>query len=85
MERSRFHVLFAASGGHVDGRAWAGEYNLHRKRVNSAGTVTRNEPIDENNDAIKAINYGCYYYYGARGDRYRADRYPRSVPYRMSF
>jgi hypothetical protein len=56
-------------GGMVDGRLYAGEYNLHRNRVNPTGTVISDDPIDQDNDAIKALNYGLYWYYGPAGQR----------------
>lgn len=51
-------------GGFVDGQRYAGEYNLHRNRRDRQGTVTRNEPIDADNDAIKALNYIQEWWYG---------------------
>jgi len=54
-------------GGLVDNQEWAGEYNLHRNKKNREGTITSDEPIDQDNDAIKAINYGAYWTFGAAG------------------
>lgn len=56
-------------GGIVDGQRYRGEYNLHRHKKNREGTVIRDDPIDMDNDAIKAANYGLYWRYGAFGDR----------------
>lgn len=54
-------------GGFVDDRQYAGEYNLHRKRKNREGTIVSDDYIDADNDAIKALNYGLYWYFGASG------------------
>lgn len=70
-------------GGDVDGRRYAGEYNLHRNKKNRDGTVTSDEPIDMDNDAIKALNYGLYWHYGPAGQRQRWSAV-QSVPWAMS-
>lgn len=54
-------------GGMVDGQRYAGEYNLHRHRKAPDGSIVSDEPLDRDNDAIKAINYGLYWYFGAAG------------------
>lgn len=54
-------------GGVVDGQEWAGEYNLHRNKKNREGTITSDDPIPVDDDAIKAINYGAYWTFGAAG------------------
>lgn len=51
-------------GPFVDGKAYAGEYTLHKNRKNNAGMFTSDDPIDGNNDAIKAMNYGLYNHFG---------------------
>lgn len=70
-------------GGVVDGRSYLGEYNLHRERHDSKGTVVADEPIDTDNDGIKALNYGCYFYFGSAGDRQLMSGI-ESMPYEMS-
>lgn len=64
-------------GGHVDGRMFAGEYNLHVYRETRDGVVLNDEPVDTFNDAIKAVNYALVWWFGASGRRNvaRADRY----------
>jgi len=56
-------------GGQVDGQFFAGEYNLHKNRKGVAGTILSDDPIDVDNDAIKAISYGLYAHYGPAADR----------------
>lgn len=56
-------------GGIVDGQRYSGEYNLHRNKKNREGTVLRDVPVDIDNDAIKAANYGLFWRYGPVGDR----------------
>ncbi|MFW6174355.1 MAG: hypothetical protein ACOC5K_01070 [Chloroflexota bacterium] len=56
-------------GGMVDGQRYEGEYNLHRYRRGPDNTILSDEPIDVDNDAIKAINYGLYWYFGPAGAR----------------
>ena len=56
-------------GGMVDGQRYLGEYALHRKKKNREGTITSDEYVDVDNDAIKAINYFLYHYFGPHGDR----------------
>lgn len=58
-------------GGLVDGQRYRGEYNLHRAKRTREGAVVRDVPLDIDNDAIKALNYGLYWRYGAFGDRTR--------------
>ena len=55
----------ALFGPKVDGKPYSGEYFLHRNRKNAAGQFTSDDPIDLNNDAIKAINYGLWHWFGA--------------------
>lgn len=62
-------------GGLIDDRAYEGEYNMHRFRKNAAGSTTRDEPVDLDNDAIKAINYGLYVHFGPAGTRPAAYRF----------
>ncbi|MBA2708303.1 MAG: hypothetical protein H0U59_10930 [Gemmatimonadaceae bacterium] len=57
-------------GGIVDGIEYAGEYNLHRRRVGSDGTVTSDEYVDLDNDGVKAINYGTYDHFGVAGTKH---------------
>lgn len=62
-------------GGVVDGRMYAGEYNLHKQRKNREQTILADDPIDTDNDGIKALNYGGYWYWasgGAAWEWYRA-------------
>jgi len=54
-------------GGMVDGRHYAGEYNLHKQKKNREGTIMSDDPIDTDNDGIKALNYGGYWYWTAGG------------------
>lgn len=54
-------------GGIVDGTVYLGEYNRHRHRKNAAGDTVGQEPIDGDNDAIKAISYGLWWRFGATG------------------
>ena len=54
-------------GGLVDGQRHAGEYNLHRNRKAPDGTIMSDDPIDRDNDAIKALNYGLFWYFGPAG------------------
>lgn len=54
-------------GGMVDGVHYAGEYNLHRNKKAPDGSVISDEPVDRDNDAIKALNYGLYWWFGAAG------------------
>jgi hypothetical protein len=56
-------------GGIVDGQRYLGEYNLHRNKKDRHGTITRDDPVDIDNDAIKALSYILYWRYGAFGDR----------------
>lgn len=56
-------------GGMVDGQRYGGEYNMHRNKKNREGKLIRDVPLDIDNDAIKALNYGLYWRYGAFGDR----------------
>lgn len=51
-------------GGHVDGRLYAGEYNLHVNREGRDGETLSDTPVDRNNDAIKAMNYLLYWKFG---------------------
>lgn len=62
-------------GGIVDGQYYAGEYNLHRHRKAPDGTIIADEPLDRDNDYIKAINYGLYWYFGAAGVGHYVDRW----------
>ena len=44
-------------GGQVDDREYGGEYYLHKNRVSGRdGSITSDEPIDRDNDAIKAMS-----------------------------
>lgn len=56
-------------GGMVDGQRYEGEYNLHRNRKGPDGTILSDDPIDVDNDGIKALNYGLYWYFGPAGNR----------------
>lgn len=56
-------------GGIVDGRHYEGEYNLHRQRKSPDGTILSDDPIDVDNDAIKALNYGLYWWFGPAGNK----------------
>lgn len=69
-------------GGIVDQQEWAGEYALHRNHRNRQGIVDRAEPIPVNDDAIKALNYGAYWYFGAARTRHRLLGV-QSVPWEM--
>jgi hypothetical protein len=51
-------------GGHVDGRLYAGEYNLHVNREGRDGEILSDTPVDRHNDAIKAVNYLLYWKFG---------------------
>lgn len=51
-------------GGHVDGRLYAGEYNLHVNREGRDGEILSDTPVDRHNDAIKALNYLLYWKFG---------------------
>ncbi len=70
-------------GGMVDGQRYLGEYNLHHMRKNREGTVTRDEYVDTDNDAIKAISYFTYWLFGAHGDRSEQIGFG-SVPWRIT-
>lgn len=65
----------ALFGGDVDDQEYDGEYNLHRHRKNREGTITSSLPIDADNDAIKAINYGLYWRYGPDGLKQKFSRF----------
>ncbi|MEY4762249.1 MAG: Microbacterium phage Krampus [Pseudomonadota bacterium] len=54
-------------GGHVDGQDYAGEYNLHRNKQNREGTITAEDPIPQDDDAIKAISYGLVWWFQHSG------------------
>lgn len=56
-------------GGTVDGKKWEGEYNMHRNKKTALGQPLSDEPFDVYNDAIKALNYGLYWRYGASENR----------------
>ena len=58
-----------AFGGMVDGRKYAGEYNLHQKRVDMSGQVLSDKPIQRDCDLIKAMNYLLWWRYGPAGNR----------------
>lgn len=58
-------------GGFVDGRRYGGEYNEHVNKKNSQGVIMSDDPIDIDNDIIKALNYYAYWQYGPVGDRTR--------------
>lgn len=58
-------------GGTVDGVFYAGEYNLHRQKKNREGAVLSDDYLDMDNDAIKALNYGLYWHFGAAADRHK--------------
>lgn len=51
-------------GGLVDNQDWGGEYLMHKKRVNGHGQIVSDDPIPVNDDMIKAINYGLYWWFG---------------------
>lgn len=51
-------------GGIVDGQDYGGEYLLHRNERTSGGAIMNDEPRDRDNDAIKALNYGLYWWAG---------------------
>lgn len=74
-------------GGMVDDQEYDGEYNLHRTKKLPDGTVAPgvNPIIDTDNDAIKAINYGCYWRYGSVGEKLdrRRGRGRTWVPWEM--
>lgn len=57
-------------GGMVDGIQYAGEYNLHRMKKDRQGTITADEYVDVDNDAIKAASYGLYYHFGPAGTKH---------------
>ena len=52
-------------GPSVDGKAFVGEYRMHRNKKNNQGFFIKDEPVDMYNDAIKALNYGLYWHFGA--------------------
>jgi hypothetical protein len=58
-------------GGTVDAGAYGGEYLLHVNRRNRQGTVTSDEPVDTDNDAIKAATYGLYWWFGPARQKHR--------------
>lgn len=70
-------------GGEIDDQWYAGEYNLHRNRKNPDGTIASDVPIDEDNDAIKAINYGLYWRYGPGGNKHTIPPSGASMPWAM--
>jgi hypothetical protein len=72
-------------GGWVDGQRYLGEYNLHKNKKNRDGTVTRDDPIDQDNDAIKALNYGLWNRYGPVGDRTRLFNNLSSMKWEMAY
>lgn len=69
-------------GGHVDGQDYAGEYNLHRNKKNREGTVTADDPIPTDDDAIKAISYGLVWWYGHSGLGHKR-QFGGSIPWEM--
>jgi hypothetical protein len=55
-------------GGMVDGQKYAGEYNLHKNPKRRDGqTATGEDPVDADNDAIKAIHYGLFHTFRVSG------------------
>ena len=64
-------------GGTVDNTFYQGEYALHRQRKNREGTQIGDDPIDADNDLIKALNYGLYAKWGPSGLRQRIDMRPQ--------
>ena len=71
-------------GGMVDGQRYAGEYNLHRHRKAPDGSIIADDPVDRDNDMIKALNYGLFWYFGSAGvghfiNRRTANHAPFSV------
>lgn len=71
-------------GGDVDNRFYEGEYNLHRKRKNREGIVTSDDYIALNDDAIKALNYGLFWYFGPAGQKHLGYSGPQSQPFEVS-
>jgi hypothetical protein len=69
-------------GGIVDNRRYAGEYNLHHNRVAADGTILSDDPIDADNDAIKAVSYGLWWAFGPAGNR-RPGPQVDSIPWEM--
>ena len=59
-------------GGHVDGRAWGGEYLLHHNRRNREGIVTSPNPVPLTDDGIKALNYWFYDRYDPAANKRRS-------------
>lgn len=59
-------------GGHVDDRDYGGEYYLHKNRVSGRdGSITGDDPLDRDNDAIKALSYGLYWWFGVARQKNR--------------
>lgn len=71
-------------GGIIDGQKWDGEYLLHRNHRNRMGMVDRAEPVPLHDDAIKAINYGLFWYFGAGRTRHRRSELAQSVPWELA-
>ena len=72
-------------GGEVDGREYAGEYNAHEFAVDREGYSKRPDPIDLHNDAIKAINYGAFWRWGATGLKRMSESFPgATIPWVLS-
>lgn len=70
-------------GGQVDDREYGGEYYLHKNRVSGRdGSITSDEPIDRDNDAIKAMSYGLMWWFGAARMRNKL-RFDYSAPFEM--
>ena len=69
-------------GGVVDGTEWAGEYLLHKNQRNSSGSIISDVPRDENNDAIKAMNYGLYWWAGPGRTKHKYSNV-YSLPWQM--
>lgn len=69
-------------GGMVDGVAYAGEYNLHRNKKNREGTITSDDPIPVDDDAVKAINYGLVWWFNHSGEGHKR-QFGGSIPWEM--
>jgi len=70
-------------GGHVDDQDYAGEYNLHRNKRNREGTITAEDPIPVDDDAIKAISYGLVWWFNHSGQGHKR-QYGGFIPWEIS-
>ena len=70
-------------GGLVDGRLYEGEYMLHAIPTRKDGTIPHDTVIDEDNDAIKAMNYFAYWAWRVTGETRITPQMYEPIPFEM--